>query len=214
MVRPRDQTEPGPPFPPSSHPSPPSPGSLSLGGLQLACHATGGGNTDRHCYHITVTTIPREADGHLSMLGSRSPRSLTNPGMEHAGDDDTALQLRHLSLSAAAAVTDNSPCPRAAAGAQLDPLGGEGEEASPADGRGASSCRHASSLVLVRSRPTPPPSYPAAGCCCGGTSASLDHLPNEVLLHILGFLDVCDLLSTSRVRNLLFFSPSSRLTFF
>ena len=32
-------------------------------------------------------------------------------------------------------------------------------------------------------------------------SATLAVMPNEVLLHILGFLDVCDLLSTSRVRR-------------
>jgi len=30
-------------------------------------------------------------------------------------------------------------------------------------------------------------------------SASLSNLPNEILFHILGFLDVSDLLSTSRV---------------
>jgi len=32
-----------------------------------------------------------------------------------------------------------------------------------------------------------------------GRRATLDELPNEVLMHILGFLDVYDLLATSRV---------------
>ena len=39
---------------------------------------------------------------------------------------------------------------------------------------------------------------------CEGCRISLDELPNEVLMHILGFLDVSDLLATSRVRLPLF----------
>lgn len=34
---------------------------------------------------------------------------------------------------------------------------------------------------------------------CSGSRLELDSLPNEVLMHVLSFLDVCDLLATSRV---------------
>ncbi|KAG6010411.1 hypothetical protein E4U43_008584 [Claviceps pusilla] len=36
-----------------------------------------------------------------------------------------------------------------------------------------------------------------------GVSSSLDGLPNEILLHVLGFLDVSDVLATSRTNHLL-----------
>ncbi|KAI1074204.1 hypothetical protein F5B20DRAFT_467910 [Whalleya microplaca] len=35
----------------------------------------------------------------------------------------------------------------------------------------------------------------------GWDMLSLDYLPNEILTHILGFLDVCDLLATSRINH-------------
>lgn len=38
-----------------------------------------------------------------------------------------------------------------------------------------------------------------------GVSSSLDGLPNEILLHVLGFLDVSDVLATSRVSVAPFF---------
>lgn len=87
-----------------------------------------------------------------------------------------------------------------AADAQLHSQGSPGSQASQAS--------HAAGISIVRATLTIPGSshslstWPDAAhvnACL--PQSSLNALPNELLLHILGYLDVCDLLATSRVSD-------------
>lgn len=63
----------------------------------------------------------------------------------------------------------------------------------------------AGDALSASSTPTPGPKYEDHAALSAGRDAkvTLAVLPNEVLLHVLGFLDVSDLLATSRVSSCL-----------
>ncbi|KAK4135097.1 hypothetical protein BT67DRAFT_291377 [Trichocladium antarcticum] len=81
------------------------------------------------------------------------------------------------------------------------------EQAQNVAGRSAArilNSRHAPSMAEPPSRAELEDSKAASSTARGArqsiTSEQLEGLPNEVLFHILSYLEVCDLLATSRVR--------------
>ncbi|KAL8372525.1 hypothetical protein RB595_002044 [Gaeumannomyces hyphopodioides] len=78
--------------------------------------------------------------------------------------------------------------------------GGGGVGAGGVDagtGPGAASAPAPAAAAAAASAPDPA----AAAAAAAAASALLDGLPNEVLLHIFGYLEVCDLLATSRTNH-------------
>lgn len=119
-----------------------------------------------------------------------------NPAAATPSEDQLIAQTRRLSLEASGTPfhqpTSTTPAPSRADGHQ------DGRILSSADGV-AAGARLANSEEDVEASGLngdnrPPPEWHPAAC-----PKCLDELPTEVLFHILEFLDINDLLSTSRV---------------
>lgn len=144
-----------------------------------ACSACSSAASDVHVNGLRPSPpLPQQCEQASPSLIERSPsRPATNHNVCLPNDAQPAPLISHEHAREGTRMT---------AAAELE---GERHRMQPADGL---------PLALVQNH-SPFSAWPARKVGKDAPLATLTDLPNEVLLHILGYLDVCDLLLLSRV---------------